>query len=577
MQFCGMFFCYILARQPPSALSEAIGTCVDKKYVFVVYRETNVGNINHPGLSRMKAVLRTLHNFSEKMSFTQKELETALTALAERQRANGLWGKLKETDVPEWACTISKRLRAACRDMRQGLDKKRPWASELLSEGEPKDTESCDDGEKGSKDMENETGETDDIAHVNGEDADEKGKDEAAEAVDDVASAVAKKPACAEFADPHAAAEFIVGWDKQLQKAYRVLKSELKSRKRRLDKEWTENCPFAKEGGKECDATYVFFADEKTAMLIPNLLAKDIDSVQKGPSKGSLGYHLVSGHEIALRRITDRDPLCIIVSGSPPKTQICSVPMKLFSKEEDAFMLLEPIARRFMRNEIVEADLYKIRDEELKKQGIVYNKSQAIRKKGGNPRNKEEAEPTSKNKGGGSGKDGTTDADEDGKCVGTERGIDRAGVRDCLRGKAATPRAGRGRRGSRRRELKRIQGGAVEEERSSTGGEGQCVKDLGGKDQDGKGESGKGESSKGSRKRGETETSESGQAEGGTDEGGKGCRKRGKNTGGKGKTARDDAAQSTNNEGGAGGMQAVTREIVLPPEKDMWQMAEEIQ
>jgi hypothetical protein len=108
---------------------------VDKKYVFVVYRETNVGNIGYPGLSRMKAVLRTLHNFSEKMSFTQKELETALRALAERQRANGLWGKLKETDVPEWACTISKRLRAACRDMRQGLDKKKAMGERTAERG----------------------------------------------------------------------------------------------------------------------------------------------------------------------------------------------------------------------------------------------------------------------------------------------------------------------------------------------------------------------------------------------------------------------------------------------------------
>ena len=330
-----------------------------KKYVFAVYRETNVGKIDHPGLSRMHGVLKELHSFSEKLSFTQKELATALTALAERQHANGLWGRLKETDVPEWACTMSKRLRAACRDLRQGLDKQRPWASELLSEGGPKDS---DDG---TKDTENATG---DIAHA--EDGDEKGKDESTEAVqDDVASASAD-----------AASEFIVGWDKQLQKVFRMPKTELKSRKRRLDKEWTENCPFAKEGSKECDPTYVFFADEKTALQIPNLFAKDIDSVQRGPSKGSLGYHLVSGNEIALRRIQDRDPLCIVLSGSPPKTQICSVPIKLFKKEEDAFMLLEPIARRYMRSEIAEADLYNIRDEELKKRGIVYNKSQAIRK-----------------------------------------------------------------------------------------------------------------------------------------------------------------------------------------------------
>ncbi len=99
----------------------------------------------------------------------------------------------------------------------------------------------------------------------------------------DVASAsegleiFAKRPACGVLVD--AAPEFIVGWDKQLQKAFREPKTELKSRKRRLDKEWTENCPFAKEGSKECDPTYVFFADETTALQIPNLFAKDIDSV----------------------------------------------------------------------------------------------------------------------------------------------------------------------------------------------------------------------------------------------------------------------------------------------------------
>ena len=151
-----------------------------------------------------------------------------------------------------------------------------------------------------------------------------------------------------------------------------------------------------------------------------------------------------------------------------------------------------------------------------------------------------------------------------------------------MHGKAATLRAGRGRRGSQRRELKRTYGGAVEEKRSSTGGEEQRVKDMGGKYQDGKCESGKGESSKGSRKRGKSETSESGQDEGGTNEGGKGCRKRGKNTGGKGNTNRDDAAQSFNNPGGASGARgmqptaAVTRELVLPPEKDMWEMADEV-
>jgi hypothetical protein len=275
----------------------------------------------------------------------------------------------------------------------------------------------------------------------------------------------------------------------------------------------------------------------------------------------------VSGNEIALRRIQDRDPLCIILSGSPPKTQICSVPIKLFKKEEDAFMLLEPIARRYMRNEVAEADLYNLRDEELKKLGIVYNKSQAIRKTMGEPRNKEAAE---KNKGG--GKD---DVDED--------GVERQGVRDCLRGKAATPRAGRGRRGSRYTEaFKRVYGGTVEEKRSSTTGEEQRVEDMGGKDKDGKGKSGKGESSKGSRKRCKSEHSESEQDEGGRSERGKGCRKRGKNTGGKGKTTRDDAAQSITDKSDASdsrGMQptAATRElVVLPPEFDVWEMADAV-
>ncbi len=74
-------------------------------------------------------------------------------------------------------------------------------------------------------------------------------KDESTEAVqDDEASAshVAKRPACGVLAD--AASEFIVGWDKQLQKVFRMPKTELKSRKRRLDKEWTENGVFSKGG-----------------------------------------------------------------------------------------------------------------------------------------------------------------------------------------------------------------------------------------------------------------------------------------------------------------------------------------
>ena len=151
-----------------------------------------------------------------------------------------------------------------------------------------------------------------------------------------------------------------VGYCTERLAAYRVKIGD-KTGKR----DWCTVKPFVPHGANPTDCMVARWPDGHTASPA-NFLVLDWQKLQRGPSKGSLGF-TTSGKEVTIRYQVDRRAIwCIFVDGA----QKCAVFEDLFLTASLAERFMMEMGYKLMADEVSVKDLYELRDTELRRLGL---------------------------------------------------------------------------------------------------------------------------------------------------------------------------------------------------------------
>ena len=312
---------------------------------FLAYTEKPDGPKQPKKLLKYKEMWKQIKNLHPMMTFTQKQVESAMKAAAVECQKSVWPRKLSDVEMKEWSCSISKQFRSACRHIMQSP--KTAWFRQMFAKSEVElvhdddedDEEGGDDGEEGEAEAgEGEEEETKAESEPDGEGDDE----EEEEAKDEAVAAPSRKqgkeakPAVPAAKKRGQQSHYFVKWDSEMANVYRVLSSASADTPR----EWAMHC--CQENSSKWALAH--FADGTALQVVGLTMVRYEKARAMRSEKGKNTFFdtkMANGDRIivAFKKEGSRGALVCMYKETfgKEKSQLCQFKVGAFGGEDDVF------------------------------------------------------------------------------------------------------------------------------------------------------------------------------------------------------------------------------------------------